>query len=159
VPPAIPGALWKLVARWRGKILTVRSVNTCHISGHYGRSLAVRRLRAAREVGSGALWHVCTPKDLLQRTQRKETRPRKRMTAPLRGIGEFFVVRVRPNQDEIEMEAWRQGAWAQPRGAWCLPGWKGEVVHPGHAGAPGSQCVYRIRFLPDPVSALTLRNT
>jgi hypothetical protein len=35
---------------------------------------------------------------------------------------------------------WGQGAWAQ-RG--LVPAWKGEVVHPG---APGSQCVYRIRF-------------
>ena len=27
------------------------------------------------------------------------------MTAPLRGRGEFFVVWVRPKQDEVEMEA------------------------------------------------------
>jgi hypothetical protein len=40
------------------------------------------------------------------------------------------------------------------RGAWCLPG--GEVVH---SGAPESQCVYGICFLPEgPVSALTLQN-
>jgi hypothetical protein len=68
--------------------------------------------------------------------QEKETRPRKRMAAPLRGRGEFFVVWVRPKQDEIEMEA---GAWGQ-RG--LVPAWEGEVVHPG---VPESQCVYKTR--------------
>lgn len=58
------------------------------------------------------------------------------MTAPLRGRGEFFVVWVRPKQDEVEMEA--GGLGPEGPGA-CL---EGEVVHPG---APESQCVYKIR--------------
>jgi hypothetical protein len=80
--------------------------------------------------------------DRLQRTQGKETRLRKRiLAAPLReSRGEGFVVRVRPNQDGIEMEAGGLG----PEGPGPLvPAWKGEVVHPG---APESQCVYRALF-------------
>jgi hypothetical protein len=79
----------------------------------------VRSLRAVRQGGSAALGRVCVPKDLLQRT-RKETRPRKRMTAPyLRGRGEFFVVWVRPKQDEIEMGEGGLGPEGQGPGA-CL---------------------------------------
>ena len=40
------------------------------------------------------------------------------MTAPLRGRGEFFVVWVRPKQDEVEMEA--GGLGPEGPGA-CLP--------------------------------------
>jgi hypothetical protein len=123
------------LARWRGELLTFRSVNICPALGHYRRLLLCAIGDCDPQVGSVTLWHVCAPKDLLQRT-RKETRPRKRMAAPLRGRGEFFVVWVRPKQDEVEMEA---GAWAQ-RG--LVPAWKGEVVHPG---APESPCVYKIR--------------
>jgi hypothetical protein len=53
------------------------------------------------------------------------------MAVPLRGGGGFFVVWVRPKQDEVEMDA-----------GGLVPAWKGEVVHPS---APGSQCVYRTR--------------
>jgi hypothetical protein len=81
-------------------------------------------------------------------TDKKETRPRKRMTAPLRGRGEVFVVWVRPKQDEIEMEA--RGLGSEGPGA-CLK---------RRGGAP--RCTREsVRLqdpvLPDLVSALTFR--
>ena len=72
------------------------------------------------------------------------------MTAPLRGRGEFFVVWVRPKQDEVEMEA--GGLGPEGPGA-CLE---------RRGGAP--RCTREsVRLqdpvLPGPVSVLTLRNT
>jgi hypothetical protein len=72
------------------------------------------------------------------------------MAAPLRGRGEFFVVRVRPNQDEIEMEA--GGLGPEGPGA-CLE---------RRGGAP--RCTREpVRLqgpvLPGLVSTLALRNT
>ena len=58
------------------------------------------------------------------RSQRSEvtTRPRNRRTAPLRGRGEFFVVRVRPRRDGVGLHG--SGGWAQePRPRW----WDGSL--------------------------------
>jgi hypothetical protein len=70
------------------------------------------------------------------------------MTAPLRGRGEFFVVWVRPKQDEVEMEA--GGLGLEGPGA-CLE---------RRSGVP--RCTAEpVRLydpvLPDPVSALTFK--
>ena len=70
------------------------------------------------------------------------------MTAPLRGRGEFFVVWVRPKQDEVEMEA--GGLGPEGPGA-CLE---------RRSGAPRcSREPVRLQdpVLPDLVSALTLQ--
>ena len=72
------------------------------------------------------------------------------MTAPLRGRGEFFVVWVRPKQDEVEMEA--GGLGPEGPGA-CLE------RRSGAPRCPREPVRLQDPVLPDLVSALTLRNT
>ena len=70
------------------------------------------------------------------------------MTAPLRGRGEFFVVWVRPKQDEVEMEA--GGLGPEGPGA-CLE------RRSGAPRCPREPVRLQDPVLPDPVSALTLQ--
>jgi hypothetical protein len=113
----------------------------------------VRRPHAVRQFGSWK-WGPRTRRRLRLRSKRSKTDfngPKEKKQGYASGSwrlpygkaeerGEGFVVRVRPNQDGIEMEAGGLG----PEGPGALvPAWKGEVVHPG---APESQCVYRALF-------------
>jgi len=70
------------------------------------------------------------------------------MTAPLRGRGEFFVVWVRPKQDEVEMEA--GGLGPEGPGA-CLE------RRSGAPRCPREPVRLQDPVLPDLVSALTLQ--
>lgn len=68
------------------------------------------------------------------------------MTAPLRGRGEFFVVWVRPKQDEVEMEA--GGLGPEGPGA-CLE------RRSGAPRCPREPVRLQDPVIPDLVSALT----
>ena len=70
------------------------------------------------------------------------------MTAPLRGRGEFFVVWVRPKQDEVEMEA--GGLGPEGPGA-CLE------RRSGAPRCPREPVRLQDPVIPDLVSALTLQ--